>query len=97
MSLKDGETTESVVSPSPKALTGPVGQWAASSQLLPSPIETSSGTLRSTAPLIADDTTRDALLAAVRDAGFKHATIDLAGIQSGAFTLQILSSRPEVA
>ncbi|NLE97304.1 MAG: ATP-dependent sacrificial sulfur transferase LarE [Propionibacterium sp.] len=47
--------------------------------------------------LIADDTTRDALLAAVRDAGFKHATIDLAGIQSGAFTLQILSSRPEVA
>lgn len=47
--------------------------------------------------LIADTHRRETLLAAVREAGFEHATIDLAGIQSGAFTLQILSKRPEVA
>lgn len=47
--------------------------------------------------LIADRQRRETLLAAVRAAGFQHATLDLAGIQSGAFTLQILRSRPEVA
>lgn len=47
--------------------------------------------------LIADDARRNELLAAVRAAGFKHAVLDLAGIQSGAFTLQILSARPGAA
>ncbi|MHA6513130.1 ATP-dependent sacrificial sulfur transferase LarE [Tessaracoccus sp. Z1128] len=45
--------------------------------------------------LLADDHRRSALLAAVRAAGFRHATLDLAGIQSGAFTLQLLTARPE--
>ncbi|HJE52493.1 MAG TPA: ATP-dependent sacrificial sulfur transferase LarE [Tessaracoccus flavescens] len=45
--------------------------------------------------LIADDDRRNQLLAQVRAAGFQHATVDLAGIQSGAFTLSILSKRPE--
>lgn len=45
--------------------------------------------------LIADDARRDALLRAVRDAGFAHATLDLGGIRSGAFTMQILRNRPE--
>ena len=45
--------------------------------------------------LIADDARRSALLAAVRAAGFAHATLDLNGIQSGAFTLTLLSRRPE--
>lgn len=40
--------------------------------------------------LIADDERRRQLLEDVRAAGFAHATLDLAGIQSGAFTLQIL-------
>jgi uncharacterized protein len=31
------------------------------------------------------------MLAAVRGAGFQFVTVDLAGIQSGAFTLQLLS------
>lgn len=44
--------------------------------------------------LIADDARRHALLVAVRKAGFQRATLDLAGIQSGAFTMQILSRRP---
>lgn len=47
--------------------------------------------------LIADEQRRHELLTAVCEAGFTHAVLDLAGIQSGAFTLQILSSRPGVA
>ena len=38
----------------------------------------------------ADDAVREAVLADVRAAGFPYATLDLAGIQSGAFTLQVL-------
>lgn len=45
--------------------------------------------------LLADHDRRARLLAAVRSAGFRHATVDLAGIQSGAFTLTLLRSRPE--
>ena len=45
--------------------------------------------------LLADDAARPALLAAVRAAGFEHAALDLAGIQSGAFTLTLLNRRPE--
>ncbi len=47
--------------------------------------------------LVADDERRERLLAAVRAAGFKHAVLDLAGIQSGAFTLQLLTARPGAA
>lgn len=47
--------------------------------------------------LIADDERRERLLSAVRAAGFKHAVVDLAGIQSGAFTLQLLTTRPGAA
>lgn len=36
---------------------------------------------------------REEVLAGLRKAGFKYATIDLAGLQSGAFTLQILSRK----
>lgn len=36
---------------------------------------------------------RDELVRAGRAAGFAHATVDLAGIQSGAFTLRILNAR----
>jgi pyridinium-3,5-biscarboxylic acid mononucleotide sulfurtransferase len=38
------------------------------------------------------DPLRTQMLAAVRGAGFQFVTVDLAGIQSGAFTLQLLSS-----
>ena len=38
----------------------------------------------------ADDGVRAAVLAEVRAAGFPYVTLDLAGIQSGAFTLQVL-------
>lgn len=41
----------------------------------------------------ADDDVRAAALAGVRDAGFRHVTIDLAGLQSGAFTLQVVRAR----
>lgn len=44
--------------------------------------------------LIADSDRRTGLLAQVRAAGFTHATLDLGGIQSGAFTLQLLPHRP---
>ena len=37
------------------------------------------------------DPLRTQMLAAVRGAGFRFVTVDLAGIQSGAFTLQLLS------
>lgn len=45
--------------------------------------------------LIADPQRRARLLEDVRAAGFRHATLDLGGIQSGAFTLQLLTRRPE--
>jgi uncharacterized protein len=37
--------------------------------------------------------TRDLILAAVRAAGFRFVSVDLAGIQSGAFTLPLLATR----
>ncbi|MGO4957898.1 ATP-dependent sacrificial sulfur transferase LarE [Luteococcus sp. Sow4_B9] len=40
---------------------------------------------------LADRTLREQLLAQVREAGFGHVTVDLAGIQSGQFTMQILT------
>ena len=40
--------------------------------------------------LFADTDRRDAVLAALRSAGFPYVTVDLAGLQSGAFTLQVL-------
>lgn len=43
--------------------------------------------------LFADTQRRDAVLARLRAAGFAHVTVDLAGLQSGAFTLQVLSRR----
>lgn len=36
---------------------------------------------------------RDAVLAGVRAAGFAHVTVDLGGLQSGQFTLQVVRSR----
>lgn len=45
--------------------------------------------------LIVDEHLRATLLASVRAAGFAHAVLDLAGIQSGGFTLTLLSQRPE--
>ena len=36
---------------------------------------------------------RAALLAAVREAGFRFVAVDLAGIQSGAFTLSLVDAR----
>lgn len=45
--------------------------------------------------LVADAAVREELLARVRDAGFTHAALDLAGIQSGQFTLTLLHRRPE--
>lgn len=47
--------------------------------------------------LLADDAARTGLLGRVKAAGFKYATLDLGGMQSGAFTLQLLTSRPESA
>ena len=43
--------------------------------------------------LLADAQRRHGLLDGVRASGFRHVTVDLAGIQSGAFTMQILSAR----
>ena len=40
--------------------------------------------------LFADAERRDAVLARLRAAGFAYVTVDLAGLQSGAFTLQVL-------
>ncbi|MHA6508193.1 ATP-dependent sacrificial sulfur transferase LarE [Tessaracoccus sp. Y1736] len=45
--------------------------------------------------LLADHARSTHLLAEVRAAGFRHVTLDLAGIQSGAFTLFLLTRRPE--
>jgi pyridinium-3,5-biscarboxylic acid mononucleotide sulfurtransferase len=44
-------------------------------------------------PRAAVDPARAQLVAAVRSAGFRYAVLDLAGIQSGGFTLHIMSSR----
>ncbi len=43
--------------------------------------------------LFADDAVRAAALAGIRRAGFPHVSVDLAGIQSGAFTLQVIRAR----
>lgn len=40
--------------------------------------------------LLADDAVRENLITDVKAAGFTHVTLDLAGIQSGAFTLSLL-------
>lgn len=42
-------------------------------------------------PRLTDAHLRDRLVARVREAGFAHVTVDLDGIRSGAFTLQLLS------
>lgn len=47
--------------------------------------------------LIGDPSRRARMLTDVKAAGFRHATVDLGGIQSGAFTLEILTRRPEQA
>ncbi|MEA5121961.1 MAG: ATP-dependent sacrificial sulfur transferase LarE [Propionibacterium sp.] len=39
----------------------------------------------------ADDTVREQALRAIRASGFSYVTIDLAGMQSGAFTMQIIT------
>ncbi|MGM0386314.1 MAG: ATP-dependent sacrificial sulfur transferase LarE [Actinomycetota bacterium] len=41
----------------------------------------------------ADDEVRATAVRALRDAGFRHVTVDLAGIRSGAFTLEVLARR----
>lgn len=41
-------------------------------------------------PRLSDDQVRERVLTGVRDAGFRHVTVDLAGIRSGAFTLELL-------
>ncbi|WP_054953716.1 ATP-dependent sacrificial sulfur transferase LarE [Flaviflexus massiliensis] len=46
---------------------------------------------------IANDEIRTKVLKGVKAAGFNHVAFDLNGIQSGAFTMQILSRRPEGA
>lgn len=38
----------------------------------------------------AEESVRSAALAAIRAAGFRHVAVDLAGVQSGAFTLEVL-------
>ena len=45
-------------------------------------------------PRAVSDPTRDLLVTAVRAAGFRFVALDLAGIQSGAFTLPLLTRRP---
>jgi uncharacterized protein len=40
-----------------------------------------------------DPATREDVVRAVRSAGFRFVAIDLAGIQSGAFTLPLVSAR----
>ncbi|MDO5663091.1 MAG: ATP-dependent sacrificial sulfur transferase LarE [Brachybacterium sp.] len=42
---------------------------------------------------LTDPRVREPVLRAGKDAGFRHVTLDLAGLQSGAFTLQILNAR----
>lgn len=43
--------------------------------------------------LFADATRREGVLSGLRAAGFRYVTVDLAGLQSGAFTLQVLTRR----
>lgn len=43
--------------------------------------------------LFADDGVRTEALRAIRAAGFRHVAVDLAGIKSGAFTLEVLAHR----
>jgi pyridinium-3,5-biscarboxylic acid mononucleotide sulfurtransferase len=45
-------------------------------------------------PRAVSDPTRDLLVGAVRAAGFRFVALDLAGIQSGAFTLPLVTRRP---
>jgi len=45
-------------------------------------------------PRAVSDPTRDLLVTAVRGAGFRFVALDLAGIQSGAFTLPLITHRP---
>jgi len=45
-------------------------------------------------PRAVSDPTRDLLVTAVRGAGFRFVALDLAGIQSGAFTLPLITRRP---
>ena len=40
--------------------------------------------------LFAEVERRDGVLRGLREAGFAYVTVDLAGLQSGAFTLQVL-------
>lgn len=47
--------------------------------------------------LLLDEDRRATMLASVRAAGFAHAALDLAGIQSGNFTLTLLTRRPEAS
>ena len=42
--------------------------------------------------LLTDPTTRERIIAGVKAAGFANVTIDLAGMQRGAFTMQILKA-----
>lgn len=42
---------------------------------------------------LSDDALRETVLAGVRGAGFRHVTVDLAGIRSGANTLELLGVR----
>lgn len=42
---------------------------------------------------LADAGVREQALGGIRAAGFRHVTVDLAGIQSGAFTLQVVRAR----
>ncbi|MDO4259106.1 MAG: ATP-dependent sacrificial sulfur transferase LarE [Actinomycetaceae bacterium] len=47
-------------------------------------------------PRFADESVRERVIRGVRAAGFRYVTVDLAGLQSGAFTLQVLNQRQEV-
>jgi uncharacterized protein len=44
-------------------------------------------------PRAVSEPARDLILAGLRTAGFRYVTVDLAGIQSGAFTLPLLAAR----
>ena len=43
---------------------------------------------------LADDGARTALLTGVKEAGFLHVALDLAGLQSGLFSLTLLGQAP---
>jgi uncharacterized protein len=42
---------------------------------------------------LVDDGVRDEVVRAIKAAGFAYVTLDLVGLQSGAFTLQVLTRR----